>query len=133
LQLRIFRSDATPPLSLPAAARISPARNFPVRNDPHILLPFPLLTLGRHFALLRSRNMARLYFHRSNSEGVLIDQRGAAINDLAEAREHATRLVRSHLMALNPEDWRDWTMHVSDELDDEIFDISFASVLGKLH
>jgi hypothetical protein len=77
--------------------------------------------------------MAQLYFHRSNSEGVLIDQRGAAISNLVEAREHATSLVRSHLMALNPEDWRDWTMHVSDEHDDEIFVISFASVLGRLH
>ena len=31
------------------------------------------------------------------------------------------------------EDWRQWVLHVSDEDGDEIFEMPFASVLGKLH
>ena len=65
--------------------------------------------------------MAQLYFHCSNSNGVVIDQRGAMVEDLAEARDHAACIVRSFLTTHSPEDWRDWMLHVSDELDDEIF------------
>jgi hypothetical protein len=36
-------------------------------------------------------------------------------------------------MLQDPEDWRDWTLHVSDDLDQEIFALSFSSVLGKPH
>jgi hypothetical protein len=76
--------------------------------------------------------MAQLYFHCSNSQGVVIDQ-CAAVGDLAEARDHATRVMQSLIAARCPEDWRDWVLHVSDDLDDEIFVVSFASVLGKPH
>jgi hypothetical protein len=77
--------------------------------------------------------MAQLYFHCSNDHKVLIDQIGAAVGDLAEAREHATSVVRSFIMQLGAEDWRDWVLHVSDDLDDEIFAVPFASLLGKPH
>jgi hypothetical protein len=77
--------------------------------------------------------MARLYFHCCNSEGVRIDQRGAAVGNLADARDHAARVVQSLINAQGPEDWRDWTLHVSDDLDDEIFVLPFSSVLGKPH
>jgi len=77
--------------------------------------------------------MAQLYFHCSNSQDVLVDQRGAAIRDLAEARDHAACVVRSLITARGPEDWRDWTLHVSDDFDDEIFAVPFASLLGKPH
>ena len=63
--------------------------------------------------------MAQLYFHCSNSNGVVIDQRGALVEDLAEARDHAACIVRSFLTTHSPEDWRDWMLHVSDELDDK--------------
>ncbi|MGO8912556.1 MAG: DUF6894 family protein [Bradyrhizobium sp.] len=77
--------------------------------------------------------MAQVYFHCTNTEAVWIDRRGAAVGDLAEAREHAALVVRSLIMAPTQEDWRDWVMHVSDDLDEEIFSVPFASLLGKPH
>ena len=77
--------------------------------------------------------MAQVYFHCSNTQEVLVDRRGAAIGDLTEACEHADAVVRSLIMAPSLEDWRDWVLHVSDDEGDEIFNVPFASVLGKLH
>ena len=77
--------------------------------------------------------MARVYFHYSNSEGVCVDQRGTAVGNLAEACDHAARVVQSLITTQGPEDWRDWTLHVSDDLNDEIFDLPFSSMLGKPH
>ena len=77
--------------------------------------------------------MAQVFFHYSNTEGVLFDRGGAAVVDLAEAHERATLVVRSFLMAPSTEDWRDWVLHVSDEIGEEIFDLPFASLLGKPH
>jgi hypothetical protein len=36
-------------------------------------------------------------------------------------------------MAPSAEDWRNWVLHVSDALGDEIFALPFASLLGKPH
>jgi hypothetical protein len=77
--------------------------------------------------------MTQIFFHCSNTEGIWVDQRGAAIDDLTEAHEQAAVTIRSLLMAPSAEDWRGWVLHVSDELGEEIFAVSFASVLGKLH
>lgn len=77
--------------------------------------------------------MAQLYFHYSNSRGALIDRRGADVDDLAEARDRATHFVRSLIAAPSMEDWRNWVLHVSDELGEEIFIVPFASVLGRPH
>lgn len=77
--------------------------------------------------------MALVYFHYSNAEGVSIDRGGAAVGGLAEAHEHAALVVRSLVMAPNSEDWRGWILHVIDDLGEEIFDVPFASVLGKPH
>lgn len=77
--------------------------------------------------------MAQIYFHCSTAEGVLIDRSGAALGDLAEAREHAALVVQSLIKAPSLEDWRGWVLHVSDNSGDEIFIVPFASVLGKPH
>ena len=77
--------------------------------------------------------MALLYFRCSNAGGVEIDRCGAAVRDMAEAREHATVVVRSLIATPNLEDWRGWFLHVSDHLGEEIFVVPFASLLGKLH
>jgi hypothetical protein len=77
--------------------------------------------------------MAQLYFHCSNSQTMLVDQRGTAVRDLIEARDHAASVVWSLTMVRGPQDWRDWIVHVSDDLDEEIFAVPFASVLGKPH
>jgi len=63
----------------------------------------------------------------------MIDERGAAVADLAEARDHAAGIVQSFLASDGPEDWRDWMLHVSDDLDDEVFVMPFAFLLGKPH
>jgi hypothetical protein len=77
--------------------------------------------------------VVQVYFHCSNPQGVLIDQAGAAVGDMTDARDHAACVVRSLIMAANAEDWRDWMLHVSDDLGEEIFVVPFASLLGKLH
>jgi hypothetical protein len=75
--------------------------------------------------------MTQVYFHRSNTKKVFADCHGAVVDDLAEARDHATRVVRSFTNELSLEDWRDWVMHVSDDQGDELFVVPFAFVLGK--
>ena len=75
--------------------------------------------------------MAHVYFHCSNSRGILVDRRGAAVDDLAEARDHAAGVVRSLTMTRSAEDWRSWILHVSDNLGDELFVVPFTFVLGK--
>jgi hypothetical protein len=77
--------------------------------------------------------MAQVYFHCSNTRGVLMDRHGTPAASLTEACEAATRVMRSLVASISLEDWRDWAMHVSDEAGDEIFILSFASVLGKPH
>ena len=76
--------------------------------------------------------MTEIYFHCSNAEHIVIDRYGAAM-DIAEARDHAHGLVRALVMTPSTEDWRGWVLHVTDELGDEIFAVSFASVVGKLN
>ena len=77
--------------------------------------------------------MAQVYFHCSSAREVRVDQLGAAVSDLAEARDYAACVVRSLIMEKSADDWRDWVVHVSDDFDDEIFSVPFASVLGKPH
>ena len=73
----------------------------------------------------------QVYFHCSSSREVRVDQFGAVVSNLAEARDRAACVVRSLIMEESAEDWRDWVVHVSDDFDDEIFEVSFVSVLGK--
>ena len=77
--------------------------------------------------------MAQVYFHCSNPRQLLMDQCGADVCDLAEARECAARVVRSLITTPGLEDWRQWFLHASDDLGDEIFVVPFASFLGKPH
>jgi len=78
-------------------------------------------------------DLRQVYFHCSSSREVRVDQLGVVVNDLAEARDRAACVVRSLVMESSAEDWRDWVVHVSDDFDDEIFEVSFSSVLGKAH
>ena len=77
--------------------------------------------------------MTQVFFHCSNTKKVFLDHRGAGVNDLAEARDHATRLVQSLANESILEDWRDWVMHVNDDQGDELFVLPFAFVLGRSH
>lgn len=77
--------------------------------------------------------MAQVYFHYSNTDGMFIDGRGAAVRGLVEAHQHAALMVQSLVTAPSEEDWRGWVLHVSDDFGEEIFDLPFASMLGKPH
>ena len=77
--------------------------------------------------------MTQVYFHCSNSQGVVVDRDGVAVDDLKEARDRATSVVRSLTMTHTAEDWRNWILHVSDNLGEELFIVPFAFVLGKPH
>ena len=77
--------------------------------------------------------MTQVYFHRSTTQKVFPDHDGAVVNDLAEARDHATRVVQSFTNERSLEDWRDWVLHVSDDQGDELFVVPFTFVLGKPH
>ncbi|WGR96665.1 MULTISPECIES: hypothetical protein [unclassified Bradyrhizobium] len=76
--------------------------------------------------------MSAVFFHCSDDQYVLLDRNGAAM-DLAEARDHAERIVRSYVMTPSAEDWRNWVLHVTDDLGDELFELPFTAVLGELH
>lgn len=75
--------------------------------------------------------MTQVYFRCSNTKKVFLDSRGAVVGDLAEACDHATRVVRSVTNECSLEDWRDWVVHVSDDQGDELFVVPFTLVLGK--
>ena len=77
--------------------------------------------------------MPQVYFHCSNPKEVLIDRRGAVVDDFAEARDQATCVVRSLTAARSLVDWRGWVLHVNDDRGDELFVVPFAFVLGKPH
>ncbi|MCC8964322.1 hypothetical protein H8A95_18850 [Bradyrhizobium sp. Pear76] len=77
--------------------------------------------------------MTQVYFHCSSTKKVFVDRRGAVVDGLEEARDHATRVVHSFTDELSLEDWRDWVLHVSDDQGDELFVIPFSFVLGKPH
>jgi len=77
--------------------------------------------------------MTQVFFHRSTTKKVFLDHHGAVVNDLAEARDHATRIVQSFTKERSLEDWRDWVLHVSDDQGDELFVVPFVFALGKPH
>lgn len=77
--------------------------------------------------------MTQVYFHCISAKQVLVDRFGAVVDDLAEARDHAAKVVRSLIAARSPEDWRGWVLHVNDDLGEELFIVPFAFVLGKPH
>ncbi|MGY3578822.1 DUF6894 family protein [Bradyrhizobium sp. USDA 4504] len=77
--------------------------------------------------------MTQVFFHCSNTKKVFLDHRGAVVDDLAEARDLATRVVQSVTNESSREDWRDWVVHVSDDQGDELFVVPFTLIIGKSH
>ena len=53
--------------------------------------------------------------------------------DIADTRAYAELIVRSLIARPGMEDWRGWRLIVKDDVGTEIFDLPFASVLGKPH
>ena len=77
--------------------------------------------------------MTQIYFQCSNNGRLLPECRVVAVADLAEARDHATRIMKSLTMLPGPEDLRSWLLHVCDDLGVELFVMPFTFVLGKPH
>jgi hypothetical protein len=77
--------------------------------------------------------MTLVYFHCSNAKKALVDHHGAVVDHIAEARDHATHVVRSFTNERSHENWRDWVLHVSDDQGDELFVVPFMFVLSKPH
>jgi hypothetical protein len=75
--------------------------------------------------------VAQVYFHCSNTKKGFVDRRCAVVDDLDEARDHATGVIQSFTNERSLEDWRDWVLHVSDYQGDELFVVPFTFVLGK--
>jgi hypothetical protein len=77
--------------------------------------------------------MIQVYFHCSTANGILLDHHGSTIEDLADLREHAARVIRGLLAEPIPEDWRNWVLHISDANGEEILVVPFLSEIGPLH
>ena len=77
--------------------------------------------------------MTHVFFHCANAKLVLLDPRGADVEDMAEAHQRAIQVIQGYVNTLSPDDWRAWTLHVSDEDGEEIFLMPFSYILGKPH
>jgi hypothetical protein len=106
-------------------------RIFPLGILSDFPLRLPLLSIPHALFFVKGWNMTQLYFHCANKQQALLDSRGTAVANFAEARDRAAGVAQSLIMAPNLEDWRGWVVHVSDEHGDVIFGVPFASVLGK--
>jgi len=77
--------------------------------------------------------MAQIHFHISTTDRVLLDCGAADVRDLTEAREEAQLVVRALIAVPGPEDWRDFMLHVHDDLGEEMYALPFKTVLGRMH
>jgi len=78
--------------------------------------------------------MAQLYFHCSSRDGILVDTDGSYVEDFADAHLQAAQIVQTLIATPSLEDWRDWTLQVTDEDRSEVvLTLPFASLLGKPH
>jgi hypothetical protein len=77
--------------------------------------------------------MAHVYFHCSTPEGILLDRLGSTVQDLTEACERAECVAQALISAPGPEDWRNWTLRVTDEEGEELLQVPFAGLLGRPH
>jgi uncharacterized protein DUF6894 len=77
--------------------------------------------------------MAHVYFHCANSERFFVDSCGIDVEDFVEAHQRATLVIQHLVSSQGLDDWRAWTLHVSDEDGEEIFLMPFSYVLGRLH
>jgi uncharacterized protein DUF6894 len=75
--------------------------------------------------------MTHVFFHCASPERVMLDRRGSDVEDLTEARDRAIRIVREFIESQGPDDWRTWTLRVSDADGEEIFLLPFSYVLGR--
>ncbi len=77
--------------------------------------------------------MTHLYFHCVTRDGLLPDRCGSQVEDFSEAQERAAAIILACIARPGPEDWREWSIAVSDDDGDELFSLPFAAVLGRPH
>ena len=77
--------------------------------------------------------MTHVYFHCSNAERIVLDPSGVEVEDFVEAHQRAAQIVRAFVSSIGPDDWRSWTLHVSDEDGEDIFLMPFSCVVGRAH
>ena len=77
--------------------------------------------------------MATFYFHCLSTHEVLVDRRGSEFENLSDARGRAFQIIQAFITSQGPEDWRDWSVRVSNRGGEELLSVPFASVLGRLH
>jgi hypothetical protein len=75
----------------------------------------------------------RLYFHCSNARETWVDSSGTEVRGLADAGRHAMHIMRALIAEPTLEDWRNWTLQVSDEDGEPLLSVPFVSALGKPH
>ena len=75
--------------------------------------------------------MSQVHVRCSNAKGNLLDARVADVDDLIEAREYAMCLAQRLVATPTMRDWRSCWLCVSDDLGEEIFEISFSSIIGR--
>jgi hypothetical protein len=95
------------------------------------LRPITGLLVRRNFE--KEAAMAQVYFHCSHDDLLVVDCCDAEVESLTDARERAAMVVRSLITAPGPEDWRNWILHVSDDLGDEVLALPFSSLVGDPH
>ena len=77
--------------------------------------------------------MAQVFLHYATPQGIVLNQTLTKVNDLTELRAYAVQTVQSLITAPSLEVWRNWVLHVRDDLDSELFVVPFLSLLGKPH
>jgi hypothetical protein len=77
--------------------------------------------------------MLQVLFHYSTPRGAVSSQSVVEVDDLPELREYAERFVQTLIAAPALEDWRNWVLHVSDDLGREVFSMPFSTMIGKPH
>jgi hypothetical protein len=77
--------------------------------------------------------MARIYFHCVGDQRVLVDRNGHDLEDLIDIEQLAVQVAHSCIAKPDDDDWRAWTVLVSNDGGEEIFTLPFAAVIGRLH
>ena len=78
--------------------------------------------------------MTHLYFHCTGPGEVLVDRRGMAFSDLAEAREHAIAVARYFMEStFGFKGCTDWSIYVGDDENEEVLSVPFSDALPTLH
>jgi hypothetical protein len=77
--------------------------------------------------------MPAVFFRCSSADRMLPNLCSAEVEDLTDARAQAAMAVRMLLALPSADDWRDWVMHVIDDLGDEIVVLPFSSIIGPVH